>query len=60
MLSDELQREQAGSVDESVTLGAWAEDALQRASARAQSWYATVRAYRRAYAMSRHFRRFAD
>ena len=40
-------------------LGAWAEHALMRASARAQVWYDTVRAYRRAYTKSRHFRRLA-
>ena len=40
-------------------LGAWAEHALMRASARAQLWYETVRAYQRAYAKSRHFRRLA-
>lgn len=44
----------------SEMFGAWAGHALVRASARAQLWYETVRAYQRAYTKSRHFRRLAD
>jgi hypothetical protein len=42
------------------TRATWAEQALVRATVRAQAWYETLRAYQRAYAKSRHFRDLAD
>ncbi|HEX6242973.1 MAG TPA: hypothetical protein VFZ61_18800 [Polyangiales bacterium] len=59
MLRDELAGEQEQQ-SSGALFGTWAEHALMKASARAQSWYETVRAYQRAYAKSRHFRRLAD
>jgi hypothetical protein len=47
-------------LDQPLGTGAWAGRALMRASARAQYWFETARAYRRAYTVSRHFRRLAS
>ena len=59
MLRDEFGQEREQPSADGV-FGTWAEQALMRASARAQLWYETVRAYQRAYAKSRHFRRLSD
>jgi hypothetical protein len=61
MVQEELELRRVGEQQPaSGTWGTRAEQAIMRATVRAQTWYETLRAYQRAYAKSRHFRDLAD